>query len=66
DAVFGLLTDSDFAGGGSDGKGHILKGGYAVRENVNANLTYFITERDANAGRARDYDRLQLDLAFKY
>lgn len=66
DAVFGLLTDSDFAGGGSDGKGHILKGGYALRKNVNANITYFMTERNADAGSPRDYDRLQLDLALKY
>jgi len=66
DAVFGLLTDSDFAGGGTDGKGYILKAGYSVAKNWNANLTYFINENGANAGNQRDYDRMQIDLAFKY
>lgn len=66
DAVFGLLTDSDFGGGGTDSKGHVLKGSYAVAKNWNANFTYFINEIDGNLGTEKDYDRLQLDLSFKY
>ncbi|MDX1460467.1 MAG: putative porin [Xanthomonadales bacterium] len=66
DAVYGLLTDSDFAGGGTGGKGHILKGGYAIARNVNANLTWFMTERFSGTPSERDYDRLQVDLAIKY
>jgi hypothetical protein len=66
DAAFGLVTDSDYAGGGMDGSGHILKGGYAIAKNWNANFTYFITEKDADAGYPHDYDRLQLDLAMKF
>jgi len=66
DAVFGLVSDSDFGGGGTDSSGHMLKGSYAIGKNFNANFTYFINEIDANAGSEKDYDRLQLDLSFKY
>jgi hypothetical protein len=66
DAVFGLLTDSDFAGGGTDGKGHVLKSSYAIAPNWNANMTYFMNETGSNTGAEKDYDRLQLDMSFKY
>jgi len=66
DAVFGLLTDSDFGGGGTDAKGHTLKGSYAIVKNVNANVTYFINETGLASGDPSDYKRLQLDVSFKY
>jgi hypothetical protein len=66
DAVFALFTDSDFSGGGTDGKGHILKGSYAISRQISLGGTLFINERDSNAGVAEDYDRLQLDVSFKY
>ncbi len=66
DAVFGLFTDSDFGGGGTDARGHILKGSYTIEKNWTAGFTYFINEVDLDAGNKHDYDRLQVDLAFKY
>ena len=63
DAVLGLTTDSDFGGGGTDSKGHILKGAYALNKNTSFALTYFINE---NGDLETDYDRLQVDLKFKY
>lgn len=66
DAAFALLADSDFGGGGTDARGHLLKAGYGIAKNWKASLTYFINERQANAGNQHDYDRLQLDLGFKY
>ena len=67
DAVLGLLTDSDFAGGGTDGKGHIFKAAYALSNQTALKVTYFLTEKDENAnGFATDFDRLQLDIQFKY
>lgn len=66
DSVFGLLTDSDFGGGGTDSKGSIIKGSYALAKNLNANLTYFINDAGLNADDPIDYKRLQLDLSFKY
>ncbi|HSM68407.1 MAG TPA: putative porin, partial [Xanthomonadales bacterium] len=66
DAAFALLADSDFGGGGTDARGHVLKGGYGIAKNWKASFTYFLNERQANAGNEHDYDRLQFDLGFRY
>jgi hypothetical protein len=66
DAVLGLLTDSDFGGGGTDSKGHVLKGSYAIMKNLNANFTYFINDVGLNEDDPIDFQRMQLDLSFKY
>ncbi len=36
DAVISTFTDSDFGGGGTDNKGHVLKGRYALRRQLGA------------------------------
>ncbi|MCC7256833.1 MAG: putative porin [Gammaproteobacteria bacterium] len=66
DAVFGLWTDSDFGGGGTDNSGHLLRGAYALTDKTSAALSYFINEVGGNAGVEHNYDRFQLDLNFKY
>jgi len=66
DSVFGLLTDSDFGGGGTDAKGSIIKGSYALHKNVNADFTYFINDVGLKSGNPIGFKRLQLDLMFKY
>ncbi len=67
DAVVGALSDSDFIGGGTDGKGHVFGVTYQVAKNVQAGLTYFLNEDTANSqGRDLDYHRLQADLKFKF
>ena len=66
DALLGLLTDSDFGGGGTNSKGSIIKGSYAIYKNFNANLTYFINDVGLDLEDPIDFKRLQLDLSFKY
>lgn len=66
DAVVGLLTDSDFGGGGTDSKGHVFSGTYAFHDNWNFKLTYFLNEIELASDDPRDFDRLMLDLNFKY
>jgi hypothetical protein len=66
DAVFGLWTDSDFGGGGTDTTGHVFRGTYALTDRTGLALAYFLNEIGENAGNETDYDRLQLDLNFKY
>jgi outer membrane murein-binding lipoprotein Lpp len=66
DATVGLLTDSDFGGGGTDAKGHAFSGTYAFHDNWNFKLTYFLNEIELASGKPRDFDRLMLDLNFKY
>ncbi len=66
DAVLGLLTDSDFGGGGTDARGHILKGTVAIDRNWQIGITYFSNQRDGNHGAETDYNRLQLDTKLKF
>ncbi|UCG73274.1 MAG: putative porin [Chromatiales bacterium] len=71
DAVLGLLTDSDFAGGGTDSKGSKFGAAYALTDASKVKLTYFLTERQDSNGvengfSSFDVDTLQLDFEFKY
>jgi len=66
DANVGLLTDSDFGGGGTDAKGHVLSGTYAFYKNWNFKATYFINKINLESVDPKDYNRLMLDLNFKF
>ncbi len=67
DAVFGLITDSNFGGGGTDAKGHIFRGSYNLTDQISLGGTLFINERDENqTGIAEDYNRFMLDVQFRY
>ena len=66
DATLGLWTDSDFAGGGTDGKGHAFTGAYALTDRWTLGFTYFDSERGVDLGDDEDYKRLMIDTAFKY
>jgi len=65
DAVFGTFTDSDFIGGGSDGKGSECGVDVQIARAWTAGLSYFLNER-ITTGDAPEYRRLQLDAAFKF
>ncbi|MFI4910380.1 MAG: putative porin [Sedimentisphaeraceae bacterium JB056] len=63
DAVVGAFSDSDFIGGGTDGKGHKFTFNYAIAKNFTTGVTYLMNEKgDAET----DYDRLQLDFKLKF
>lgn len=64
DAVLGALSDSDFCGGGTDGKGHRFGFTYQITDVASAALTYFLD--DKGLGGPKDYRRLQLDFNFKF
>ncbi|MCB1677324.1 MAG: putative porin [Halioglobus sp.] len=71
DAVLGLLSDSDFAGGGTDGRGHRLSGAYGISRQWHLEFTWFIDNRAGeknlqDRGGALDYDRFFIDTVFKY
>jgi hypothetical protein len=66
DAVVGTFTDSDFAGGGTDGKGHVIDLNYGFRDRLVFGLRYFLNERGADVGNEHDYNRLQADVVFNY
>ena len=50
DAVLGLLTDSDFGGGGTDSKGWVGAVQYGLAKQSYIQLTYFDTERKDSNG----------------
>ncbi|NCF34024.1 MAG: hypothetical protein GWP50_10705 [Proteobacteria bacterium] len=65
-AVYAIYTDSDFAGGGTDAKGHKLEASYAINSKVKLGGTLFLNARDMDFGDNEDYRRLMLDVAEKY
>jgi hypothetical protein len=66
DAVIGTFTDSDWAGGGTDGRGHVVELNYGFRERLVFGFRYFLNERGEDAGNLHDYNRLQADVQFNY
>jgi hypothetical protein len=64
DAVVGQFSESDFIGGGTDGKGHVFSGQYQIAKNLQAALTYYLnTIKNSDDD---SYRRLQADLILKF
>jgi hypothetical protein len=66
DSVVAAFNDSDFAGARTDSSGSLIKAKYALAKNIILGGTFFVNEIDKSSGDARDYDRLQLDIEFKF
>ena len=66
DATLGLITDSDFMGGGTDGEGHKFSGKYMIDNAWYVGVTYFDGSRGVDLGKDADYTRLMLDTGLKY
>ena len=66
DAVFGIFTDSDFIGGGTDGKGHEIGLGYQVNKRIGVGATYFDNEAMMSTRDPIDFKRPMLDVKFKF
>lgn len=66
DATMGAMTDSDWWGGGTDGKGNQVKAGYQIFKNWSLNATYFFKNKKEMSKADVDYDRFQLDLTAKF
>lgn len=66
DSTLGLLTDSDFGGGGTDSKGHWLQFNYGVNKSWTIGAQYFINETDLASGSKSDYNRLIIDMQWKW
>jgi len=66
DSMLGMLTDSDFGGGGTDSKGHWLQFNYGVNKSWAVGAQYFINEIDLASGSKRDFNRLMIDMQWKW
>ncbi len=64
DAVVGLFTDSDFVGGGTDGKGHEINAGVQIAKGTQTGITYFYNQRPLE--NSTEYQRTQMDLKLKF
>lgn len=63
DAVVGLFSDSDFAGGNTDSKGHEFNLGTNVSDNIETKVSYFNNEfGDLSV----NYQRVQVDLSASF
>ncbi len=68
DAVFGLLRDSNVAGGGADIRGHKLTGTWAMDKQWHLGVSIYVDNESGENGfgAGRDFDRVVLDTLFKY
>jgi hypothetical protein len=66
DALISAFSDSDFGGGGTDSKGHIFRAKYGLYEKIALGGTFFLNEVDRFQGTEHDYNRVQIDLEFKF
>ena len=66
DSTLGLVTDSDFGGGGTDSKGHWLQFNVGVNESWTIGAQYYINEVDLASGNKSDYNRLMIDMQWKW
>jgi hypothetical protein len=66
DSMLGLLTDSDFGGGGTDSKGHWLQFNYGLNKSWTIGAQYFINEIDVASGNRSDFNRLMIDMQWKW
>jgi hypothetical protein len=74
DSLFGQFVDSDFGDGRTDTKGIVIRGAYAPVRNFNIQATYFMNTLNKDETRDAtfavddnlDYDRLQVDLNYKF
>lgn len=66
DALIGTFTDSDFAGGNTDSRGHFIKARFALRDHVVLGGTLIIARLAEFSGNERDYDRIMIDIEFSF
>jgi hypothetical protein len=63
-AVVGAFTDSDFRGGGTDGKGLEANVEYGLSDKVNLGISYFMNSKGVEED--LEYNRAQADLKVKF
>ncbi|MCH7830110.1 MAG: putative porin [Proteobacteria bacterium] len=66
DAVIGTYNDSDFAGGGTDSRGHILKVKVGLARKIFFAGTLFVNAKDRFQDIEHDYTRVQIDIEFRF
>lgn len=66
DSVLGTFNDSNFGSSGTDADGHILRYKYALTDKATIGGALFINQIDRFQDVEKDYDRIQIDIEFKF
>jgi len=66
DALIGTFNDADFGGGGTDSTGHIFNARYSYNDGIFFSGTLFVNSVEQFQGVEHDYDRIQLDIEFRF
>lgn len=66
DALIGVFTDSDLGGGGTDSRGDVFRVGYLLTDGLSLGATVILSEFGGFSGPRRDYDRVMLDMEFRF
>ena len=66
DALIATFNDSNFGGGGTDARGHILKARYAYSDNIIFAGAFFMNKVEGFQSIEHDYNRFQLDVEFNF
>lgn len=66
DSVIGTFNDSNFGSSGTDSDGHIVRYKYALTDKATIGGSLFMNSIDRFQGVEKDYDRIQIDIEFKF
>jgi len=67
DPVFGANNDSDFIGGGTDGRGHIFTAKVQLQNHIDMAGHFQFSKKYIDSDKEEsDYDRVMLDIIFKF
>ena len=62
-----VFVDSDFHGGGTNNKGHYIKGGFLPSDSLRIEAAGFFTKRDKRSKDGKkDENRIQADVVFSF
>ena len=71
-ATLGVLANSNFGGGGTNGEGWVIEARYGLTDQISTQFRYWSVESNSdniavvNNGNGYDFDLAQLDFMFKY
>ena len=65
-AVLGSFSDSDFAGGHTDSKGHFIRTRYTLKDNMTLSGAFIVSNYKPSKTERIDYNRVHIDLEFKF
>jgi len=66
DALIGSYSDSDFAGGNTDSRGHFIRAKYGLKENMALGGVFIVSKYNTSPTDEIKYNRIQIDLEFQF